>query len=818
MKKTTLTLLLSVLGHNAMAAPEDRVKDCSNNSGSDCAIEAVSKNVDKEVSAVRADPISVFYNSVKMDLWQCELKGDKYYTPGTNELCSRVQPVILSVPENADQPNGQKVSKAFVEAAGIFNALNYELSWDGAQQRIVANRDINGQKDTFIMYLGSRNVYVYKNDNLVKSFKATAAPFVATSGTYNYDRTMVPLTLIGKASGASVDWDITSCKESGISGCVTGQDSFGNYRATLDAYQRGQDYYGFTPSTKPDNWLEVVQWFKANPETYDVPFENHDMSGLGMYPANGGLASGEDYQLSEPDYLPFVMSARRQTDQAVRVLYELLPQQARDNVLYIMPDRVAKNPKKYADYLRMMINRPGNDNLKLYVLGSFMGTRRIDSVNHMYYQPTMLRHARELFKLKNTLLLVSQMGFKKDNINIIYSMGDSLTDFAQTVKNNLQKRVDKIADAAGVSRFKISMGADEVAHLAFANALPEQKVYVGLYHNFNVKHPYDGDKLTKTIIAEKFAEMNLVPVYDENQRLDADFEVYIYNRHPDTFSKIDNACEFDIPDCNAKAAEARALQDKTDTGDVAGSPHFGKTFREYIGGQIDSSLAQRPTWSRDKTQGRMVVLDMRAPNGAWNIKSLPYSAAKLLQYSGWGTMANSLGMAVSSAKILTHKAKGSELDQAIAVANARRMTIEAIVQDNFVIGYQFGQRPGTSTLPSLRDRLTNNGIVYSNYQSYQTEAQLKKAFGIVNSHANNLMQTYKNLLNSPVDYTVHITPQFWRHFEQEVHLTPVKQHEIFASGVLRSKFKGTALDPDFGIRFENGSVKSELTLTNLGHQ
>ena len=928
MKKTTLALFLSVLSYQAFAAPEDRAKDCSNNRGADCALEAVSKNVDKELTAVRNDPIKVHYNSVNMDLWKCDKRGDKYYTPGTNQLCSRVQPVVMNVPVDANKPNGAKQDKAFVEAAGIFNALNYELSWDGAQQRILATRDINGQRDSFIMYLGSRKVYVYKDDLYLKSFTATAAPFVATSNTYTYDRTMVPLTLIGKASGASVDWEksdiekqtkrrtihvnsskpysedetakngksyfyhrdhhilytdrlfqgpdytgpsecgktdsngtflpqghiqcafkcdagtfdpllrrcvdngnvlskavgnaepayVTACKESGASGCINQQTSDGTFKTSYDAYQKGEDYYGFTPSTAPGNWIQVVNRFKDNPETYNVPFENHDMSGLGMYPANGGLESADDYGLSETNYLPFVMSARRQTDQAVRALYELLPEDVRKTTAFVMPDRVAKNPIAYADYMNKFFNRVDNVNPKLYVLGSFMGIRNIDSKNHPYYQATMLRHARELFKLKNTLLLATTMGYKPENIQVIYSMGDSLNDFAKSVQANLQKRVDNIADAAGINRFKISMGADEVAHVAFAATLPKQTVFVGLYHNFNVEHTYDGKKMTKAIIAEKFAEMNLTPVYDESKRLDADFEVYIYNRHPGTYTKIDNACELALPDCHNKAAAARALQDKADAGDVAGSPHFGKTFREYIGGQIDSALAQRAGWTRDQAQGRMAVLDLRMPNGAWNIKSVPYSASKLLHYSGWGTMANSLGMSVASSKILVHKSRESELGKAIAAANARRMTIEAIVQDNFVIGYQFGQRTGTTALPSLRDRFTSAGINYSNYQSYETEAELKKAFGIVNTHANSLMETYKSLINSVVDYKVRVTPQFWRHFEQEVHLTPVKAHEIFAPGVYRTKFKGTELDPNQDITLEAGAVKASRILETLAYQ
>ena len=788
-----------------------------------------------------------------------------------------------------------------------------------------AFRDVNGQRDAFIMYLGSRKVYVYKNDELIKTFTATAAPFVATSSTYTYNRTMVPLTLIGKASGSSVDWEksdlekqtkrrtifvnaskpytadeqavagksyfyhrdhhilypdrlylgpdytapsqcgktdsngtylpqghiqcafqcevgtfdplirrcvdnglvlskaannaepayITACKESGQSGCISSQDSSGVYKSNYDAYQKGEDYYGFTASTLPRSWAAVVDRFKANPETYKVPFENHDMSGLGMYPANGGLESADDYQLSETDYLPFVMSARRQTDQAVRVLFEMLPSDIRKKTVFVMPDRVAKNPSAYGWYMKSMIDKADNADAKLYVLGSFMGTRRIDSKTHPYYQPTMVRHARELFKLKNTLLLAKQLGYKSENIKIIYSMGDSLTTFAEGVRSNLQKRVNNIADAAGVARFNISMGADEVAHLAMADTLPNQKVYVGLYHDFNVKHPYDGDKLTKVIIAEKFAEMNLTPVYDASQRLDADFEVYIYNRHPDTYSKIDNACEFDIPDCNTAAANARAIQAKADAGDVVGSPHFGKTFREYIGSQIDDSLAKRPGWTRDQAQGRMVVLDLRAPNGAWNLLSIPFSGSKLLHYSAWGTMANSLGMAVASSKILVHTANQSEQGQAIAKANARRMTIEAIVQDNFIIGYQTGQRTGTSSLPSLRDRFTAAGINYSNYQSYEDEATLKKAFAIVNEHANSLLQTYKGVINSTETYQIRVTPQFWRHFEHEVHLTPVKANEIFASGVYRTKFAGTELDPNFGIQFESGSIKSQLRLGDL---
>ena len=86
--------------------------------------------------------------------------------------------------------------RSFVELNGLFNAMDIELEWVQAERRIDARRGDH----QFSLWIGQRQALV--NGETVS---LDAAPFVAQP----QNRTMVPLSLIAQATGASVVWDAT---------------------------------------------------------------------------------------------------------------------------------------------------------------------------------------------------------------------------------------------------------------------------------------------------------------------------------------------------------------------------------------------------------------------------------------------------------------------------------------------------------------------------------------------------------------------------------------------------------------------------------
>lgn len=82
----------------------------------------------------------------------------------------------------------------FVEVKALFEALDIELSWNGELRR-VTGRAPNG--NIIQMDIGKRIAYVNNSRHTLQ-----ASPFIATP----YNRTMIPLSFVSSATGASVSW------------------------------------------------------------------------------------------------------------------------------------------------------------------------------------------------------------------------------------------------------------------------------------------------------------------------------------------------------------------------------------------------------------------------------------------------------------------------------------------------------------------------------------------------------------------------------------------------------------------------------------
>jgi Copper amine oxidase N-terminal domain len=507
----------------------------------------------------------------------------------------------------------------------------------------------------------------------------------------------------------------------------------------------------------------VLSEMEANLEVFGMPFDNHDISTPGMFSVTGG--SFNSFTRSETVLPPFIMSGRRQTDQMVRNLYAMLPESVRSTTAFLMPDRVAQNPRAYLDYIR--------SKQRVVLIGSFKGARSIDAVGsnasalmQRQYQAMQTRQHRELFKLRTTLALLESM--KIPVINVFYAMGDSKTGFALTVRDTLQTRLNQVLQAAGLANLvsngssTLTWGADELAAVAFAKLLPERKVYIEA-SNMSAKHVWDALFTTQKIIDEKLPTLNLKRVATPAE---ADIEVQILNREPGVFARYERGevgeGALAYPPESAAQAEfdAQALHDEL----------FVQKLRGF-------DAARR---------ARTVIIDARVPNGAWDAKASTASTDWLV-FSAWGTFANNFALAVAQAKVLHHArtvgAAGGIPTNINVAANARRMYLEAVAHDVYANGYLHGQRGRANDgVTSFKERLSSAGLSFVHQQGYSASATYS-VFKILNTHVNEAMK--RQFSSLPTNQSFQVNAQFWRTFESEVHLYPVPAGEILTPGLHR---------------------------------
>lgn len=525
--------------------------------------------------------------------------------------------------------------------------------------------------------------------------------------------------------------------------CVDGADAFGPFPQYLrdgceasgggsacatdtwnrDFLLRLQDTTGLT-DRKLD---EVLQEIRSRPWIYCQPHAQ-DLEGNGIYQVNGVPVEGR----SEDIYPPFVLAPRRQTDSLVRALYAVLPLSLRGTHAFAISDRLMQNPEAYARYVR---SRQGTT-----LSGSFVGIGSSTSLPDWARD----RHADEMWKLRTSIMLVHALGRTVDDV--VFAMGDSSTSFGLSVRQQLEARMHRIVDAAGLSTVDkaLGWGADETSAVALSRHLPDWDIRVHV-ENPDARHHYDGMRTTGEILSEKLPVLKLQDVGPAAASFD--LEVAILTRRPGGASD----------DYQSGDAAQTALDDA-----------FLAPFKSY--GSSD--------------RRKLVVIDARIFNGAWDARSaLP--ECDYLAYGSWGTFGNVVGSTLAAAKIV-HAYAGDEV--------RRQLLLEAVAHDVFANGYAEAQRG------DLRDHVNAQlgAGTFNHWAGYPDEATTAQVFAILNGIVTPKMQSHFAASGCAQGRSFRFTPQLWRTFESEVHIWDVAAGELFFPGTYRTDLPPDTFDPTQG--------------------
>jgi hypothetical protein len=182
-------------------------------------------------------------------------------------------------------------------------------------------------------------------------------------------------------------------------------------------------------------------------------------------------------------------------------------------------------------------------------------------------------------------------------------------------------------------------------------------------------------------------------------------------------------------------------------------------------------------------RSKLVVIDGRLFNGAWNTDSVPYD--DLLSFGSWGTLGNCVGSTLAAAKILYHARN--------PVAQ-RQLYLEAVAHDAFANGYKEAQRQ-EEPKSFARKLKEQTGITFNHYEGYGDPGIVARVFEALNQHVNERMQQHFGGQPYIRDRMFRLTPQFWRTFENEVHLWPRLPGEIHKVGVYRTDLEASTFNP-----------------------
>jgi hypothetical protein len=570
----------------------------------------------------------------------------------------------------------------------------------------------------------------------------------------------------------------THCSTLGYTNCAT------------DTWTKAQalhviDTVGLTGSTVND----VLAVMKSNPEVYGVPYENNDIVSAGLFSQTG--ARQQDFSRSEEPMPPFVMSARRQTDSMIKALYLLLPSTVRTTYAFLHPDRVAQTPDPYVPYIQKK--------RKAYVVGTFMGLSDLDKPGKK--TAVLLRHERELFKLKTTLALLNAMGVQVEGI--LYSLGDTIqqdTPDIITVRDGLQARYNRILTAAGYGALArtLTFGGDELMAVAFARSLNiSYPAYIRIA-NPNAQHRYDGLRTTRTLVNQKLPEVGLTEV---TTRGTAAFELHILTREPNIATRI-AAGGFKCGTTSRYTVDDWLYQGQSDK--------FGFTCDDDRVNQqtLDANFMSVLNAYTPTDRARTFIVDARTNNGSWNNTSAPRTC-DWLGYSGWGTGANNIGMSLAIAKILhyTNNRGGSTV--------ARRMFLEAVAHDVYANGYQDAQRGQFAA-----DLSRLYGITFNHHPGYTNPDHVYRIFNYLTEFASARMGThFTGTTCIPTGYTqpFKFTAQFWRTFESEVHMWPFAAGESLVPGMNRTGTVPGATLPMWQVLDPNGRGATSVTRVNMSY-
>jgi hypothetical protein len=466
---------------------------------------------------------------------------------------------------------------------------------------------------------------------------------------------------------------------------------------------------------------QVLKRIEDNPEVYGV-LNEQDLEGHGIF---DNLNNWN--QISEQIVPPYILSPRRQTDSLVRQMLTMLPQEIKNETAFVIADRLIQHPSQHLSYLK--------NKKQIFIVGSFLGVGNISQPNDPELLVVRARHERELFKLKATLALAKASKLKV--AGVLYSLGDSNSAIGETVKADLQKRFDRILLSNHLKPQLISWGADELVPIAFANSLPKQKVFLKISNPASV-HFYDGLMKSRELAQQKLNEMGLLEVQNPEA---ADFSIYVFTRRPSG-----SIYEYEPNDL---------LQEKLDI-------DFLK--------EVEIAKQKR----------KVVIVDARIFNGAWNSKILP-KTCDYLAYGSWGTFSNNFGATVSLAKILNYTKSYNA---------AQKFYLEAAFHDVFFNGYE----PRDGGIQKILEPLN---IQFSHFEGYKDLQTTAEVFSVMNNYANEHMREHFAGTQCLKNRSLRATPQFWRTFEAEVHVVPAIPNAPNDAGIHRLDLPSEQFDPNY---------------------
>jgi len=549
------------------------------------------------------------------------------------------------------------------------------------------------------------------------------------------------------ASCSPLPKDLPSCSsgayDHATGTCVDGDDAFGPFPQYLrdacvakgggaacatDTWHRDflltlQDTAGLLDRSLD----EVLEEVKSRPWVYCQPHAQ-DLEGNGIFQVQGVPVSGR----SEDIYPPFILAPRRQTDSLVRALYQVLPPTFRSERAFVLADRLMQNPEAYARYVRSRLGTT--------ISGSFVGIGSSTTLADW----AMNRHADEMWKLRTSIMMVHALGRSVDDV--VYAMGDSSTSFGLSVRQQLETRMHRIVEAAGLSTSDkpLGWGADETTTIALSRHLPHWGVRVHV-ENPDAQHHYDGMRTTSEILEEKLPILRLNDLGTSSASYE--FEIAILTRRPGGAAN----------DYQANDVAQAALDDA-----------FLAPFEAY-------GPAERR---------KLAIIDARIFNGAWNARAA-MANCDYLAFGSWGTFGNVLGSTLAVAKLV--HAYGTD-------AIRRQLYLEAVAHDVYANGYAEAQRG------DLRDQVNAQlgPGTFSHWAGYPDETTTASVFGILNDLVTPKMQTRFAASTCADNRSFRFTPQLWRTFESEVHVWEPGVGEVFAPGVYRTDLSPDVFDPTDG--------------------
>ncbi|WP_373530023.1 hypothetical protein [Nostoc sp.] len=486
--------------------------------------------------------------------------------------------------------------------------------------------------------------------------------------------------------------------------------------------------------------LHQVGGFKVIPPIYQraTDQDRASASGKGIFPCDGKFPCGQVDQRSERIYLPFVMATRRQTDSMVRQAYLLLSEDIRRDTAFLIADRLCQNPKAYIKYIE--------DKKNIVLIGSFIG---IDNYESFATFPDWLKelHSLELLQLECSIALIQSYG--KSIVDIVYSMGDSPSNYARAFRVEMEKKYHNILESHGLgtSQFlrRLPWGADETTLVSFARQIPDKLKLKVVMSNPKFLHHYDGGATTEELVTSTLEELKIDRVYDNN----FDVQVFIFDWKPET----------NVSNYKFKTYAPNTQQS-----------NFDQAF-------VDNNIKSLSP----NLHSKAIIVDGRNPNGAWDELSIPPSD-QFLAFGSWGTLANSLGQTLAFAKLL-HFYKGQNKPSI-----QRQLLLEAIAHDVFIIGHAQVQHDRSPLQNLLKKQPPQNRTQYHR-GTYDDVLDVEKLFQAINQFVNSRMSM---MMPGVASTKFTVVPQLWRVFESQVFTS---DGELSVAGVFRKDLNPTTFDP-----------------------